>query len=264
MDSDLIRAFDEAAATYDAVGVDFFTPMGAELVRRAAIRPGEHVLDVGCGRGAVLVPAARAAGPQGRVTGIDLSPAMVGLTSRSTAGLPGVTVALGDAQDPSFPPASFDVVTAGLVLFFLPDPLAALSAYRRLLKPGGRLAFSSFAGYDPHYPRAMKALARYAAGPVESPPDPGIFKDEGTIGAALAESGYQPVSSGEHVVISHFRDVDHWMRWVGSHGGRRLVRRIPAESLADAAAAAAAELEPARTPDGRLQLTTTIRITVAR
>ena len=43
----MIGTFDEAAASYDSVGVDFFTPMGAELVRRAAIRPGEHVLDVG-------------------------------------------------------------------------------------------------------------------------------------------------------------------------------------------------------------------------
>jgi ubiquinone/menaquinone biosynthesis C-methylase UbiE len=95
--SALIRAFDEAAATYDAVGVEFFTPMGAELVRRAAIRPGEHVLDVGCGRGAVLLPAAHATGPGGRVTGIDLAPAMVALTGREVADLPWVTVAVGDA-----------------------------------------------------------------------------------------------------------------------------------------------------------------------
>ena len=63
-------------------------------------------------------------------------------------------------------------------------------------------------------------------------------------------------------MVSHFRDAAHWLQWVASHGGRQLVRQIPAEAVPGATAAAAAELEGSRTPDGRLQLTTTIRITV--
>lgn len=264
MPSELIRAFDQAAETYDAVDVEFFTPMGAELVRRAGIRPGEHVLDVGCGRGAVLVPAAAAAGPGGRVTGIDLAPAMVELTARALAELTTVTVIAGDAQQPGFAPGSFDVVTAGQVLFFLPDPPAALRSYRHLLRPGGRLAFSSFAAHDPRYTRAVKALSRYATGLGDRQP-PGIdtFKDERTIRAALAEAGYGPVTVTEAAVVSHFRDMDHWMRWVGSHAGRQLLDHIPAEALPAATAAAAAELETARADPGGIHLTTTVRYTVA-
>ena len=264
MPSELIRAFDEAAETYDAVDVDFFTPMGAELVRRARIRAGDHVLDVGCGRGAVLVPAAAAAGPAGRVTGVDLAPAMVELTARALAGLPTVTVTVGDAQRPEFPPGSFDVVTAGQVLFFLPDPPGALRSYRDLLRPGGRLAFSSFAAHDPRYTRAMKALSRYATGLDDRQP-PGIatFKDEKTIRAALADAGYGRVTVTEDTVVSHFRDVEHWMRWVGSHAGRQLINHLPAEALPQATAAAAAELEPARADAGGMHLTTTVRYTVA-
>src|SRR4051812_48587612 len=97
----VIGTFDETAASYDSVDVDFFTPMGAELVRRAAIRPGEHVLDVGCGRGAVLLNAAAATGPAGRVVGIDLAPSMVRLTAAATAHLPAVSVEVGDAQEPA-------------------------------------------------------------------------------------------------------------------------------------------------------------------
>jgi ubiquinone/menaquinone biosynthesis C-methylase UbiE len=262
--SELIRAFDEAAATYEAVDVEFFTPMGAELVRRAGISAGGHVLDVGCGRGAVLVPAAAAAGPHGRVTGIDLAPAMVELTGRALAGLPTVTVAVGDAQQPDFAPGSFDVVTAGQVLFFLPDPAAALRSYRALLRPGGRLAFSSFAAHDPRYPRAMKALSRHATGYThQEPAGIATFKDEKTIRAALADAGYGPVTITEDTVVSRFRDAGHWVRWVGSHAGRQVIDHLPAEALPQATAAAAAELTGARGDDGAFYLTTTVRYTVA-
>lgn len=114
-------------------------------------------------RGAVLIPAADAVGAGGRVTGVDLAPGRVARTAAAAAGRPQVTVLVGDAQAPDFPPGSFDVPTAGLVLFFLPDPAAALAAYRRVLRPGGRLAFSAFAAHDPLYRQAQEILTRHAA-----------------------------------------------------------------------------------------------------
>jgi len=258
---DLIGVFDEAATSYDDVGVDFFTPMGAELVRHAGIRPGDRVLDVGCGRGAVLLPAAAAAGPTGQVIGIDLAPTMVALTRAAVADLPTATVDVGDAQAPGYPPGSFDVVTAGLVVFFLPDPLAALAAYRKLLRPGGRLAFTTFAAYDPLYPRAMQAVAAHAVNPDRQLPKHPAFASEESIRAALA--AYSNVRITEFVQVSHFDEVGQWMDWVASHGGRQLLRRIPAERLPAAAADAAVVLEEARTPDGSLALTTKIRVIVA-
>ena len=259
--SEVIAVFDTVASRYDHVGVDFFTPIGAELVRRAGIAPGDRVLDVGCGRGAVLIPAAAAAGPTGRVTGTDLAPAMVRLTAEALAGLPTVTVSVGDAQAPDFPPASFDVITAGLVLFFLPDPPAALAAYRSLLRPGGRLAFSAFAGYDPRYPRAMQALARHTDDPQTRRPEHELFKSEPGIRTALAAAGYADVQITPFALHSRFRDTEHWLDWVRSHAGEQTVRRIPAERLPAALADAAAEL--AR-PGEPLELTTSIRIVRAQ
>src|SRR3954471_2095170 len=154
--SAIVRIFDEASESYDNVGVDFIRPIAAELVRAVDPRPGERVLDAGCGTGAVLVPVAEAVGPSGHVTGIDLAPGMVARSRAAATGLGQVHVELGDAQQPAYPDGSFDVVTSGLVLFFLPDPPAALVAYRRLLRRSGRLAFSCFAQHDPRYPQAMK------------------------------------------------------------------------------------------------------------
>lgn len=257
----VIGVFDEAATSYDSVGVDFFTPIGAELVRRAAIRPGEHVLDVGCGRGAVLFGAAAAAGPGGRVVGTDLAPQMVELTAAAAAHLPAVSVRVGDAQAPAFATESFDVVTAGLVLFFLPDPPAALTAYRRLLRPGGRLAFSSFAAFDPRYEGALKAVAAHTAKPQWQLPASTLFRGEETIRAALA--AWSDVRITEFVQVSHFAGVEQWMSWLGSHAGRELIRAVPQERLAAATAAAGAELAGARAGDGRIQLTTRVRMVVA-
>jgi ubiquinone/menaquinone biosynthesis C-methylase UbiE len=257
----VIGVFDEAAASYDSVGVDFFTPMGAELVRRAAIRPGEHVLDVGCGRGAVLLNAAAATGPTGRVVGTDLAPAMVELTAAATAHLPHVSVRVGDAQAPAFEAGTFDVVTAGLVLFFLPDPPAALAAYRALLRPGGRLAFSAFAAFDPRYERAMKALAAHVPGRPRPPTHHEMFSSEQKLRAALSDCSAVRIS--EYTQVSHFADAGQWVTWVASHAGRQVIRAIPPQALAAATEAAGAELAGARTDGGTIQLTTSIRIVVA-
>jgi hypothetical protein len=147
------------------------------------------------------------------------------------------------------------------VLFFLPDPPAALTAYHDLLRPGGRLAFSTFAALDPRHDRAMKALSTHAPSPPAPPSLPEMFRSEEKLRAAL--SGWSTVRISEFTQVSHFADAEQWMTWIGSHAGRGLIRTIPAAGLAAATEAAGAELASARTDDGTIQLTTTIRIVVA-
>ncbi|MEU6208130.1 class I SAM-dependent methyltransferase [Micromonospora musae] len=261
-----VEVFEEAASSYDRIGVSFFGPFGAELVGRAGIRPGDRVLDVGCGRGAVLFPAADATGPTGRVTGIDLAPAMVRLTEQDARrlGLTQVDVRVDDAQQPDFPPGTFDAVLAGLVVFLLPEPQQALRTYARLLRPSGRLAISTFAAQDAAFTAATEALAGHlpANQPRPSPTaDP--FADERTITATMAEAGLVVAASTEHRIESRFRDVGHWMEWMWSRGGRALLRHIPPQRHDAATADAAQALEAARVPGGGVSLTTAIRITVA-
>ncbi|RKN47556.1 class I SAM-dependent methyltransferase [Micromonospora endolithica] len=261
-----VDVFEQAATSYDRTGVSFFGPFGAELVRRAGIRPGARVLDVGCGRGAVLFPAAEATGPTGRVTGTDLAPAMVALTAEDAtrAGLTHVDIRMGDAQQPDFPAGSFDVVLAGLVVFLLPEPEQALRAYARLLRPAGRVAISTFGAMDPAFVAAMDALARHL--PADQPrpaPTDDPFADDQTVTATMAAAGLTVTAISQHRVESRFRDVDHWMEWMWSHGARALLRHIPAELLDAATTDAARALAPARLPGGGLALITTIRVTVA-
>jgi O-methyltransferase / aklanonic acid methyltransferase len=137
--------FNDAAPRYDR-GVEFFTLMGARLVELVAPRVGGRVLDVGCGRGACLFPAATAVGAAGQVVGIDIAPAMIDKAWKGTErlGLGNVELRVMDAEDDSlFPPGSFDYVIGSYSIIFLPDSFAALTRFSKLLAPGGRLAFTS-------------------------------------------------------------------------------------------------------------------------
>ena len=254
MSDSIVDVFDQASGSYDSVGVDFFTPMGAALVEAAAPAPGTAVLDVGCGRGAVLWPAAAAVGPTGTVTGIDLAPGMVSRTAEQAAAIPWVSVRLGDAQAPAFPAGSFDVITAGLVLFFLPDPRAALTAYRKLLRPTGRLAFTCFAAHDPRYPETMKILARHAQGAPPPRRNDDLFGTVESITEALGGAGFETISVREVTVDSNFRDAGQLFDWVASHAGRQVVRHIPDAARPAAIAEVAAAMGAPITFHTRLRI----------
>jgi ubiquinone/menaquinone biosynthesis C-methylase UbiE len=134
----------------------------ADLVERAALQPGERVLDVACGTGVVARLAAARVGPSGRVAALDLNPGMLAV-ARALPGEPGEGAAAviewyeGSALALPFPDASFEVSFCQLGLQFFPDRPQALQEMRRVLAPAGRLALSVFGPIE-HNP-ATCALA---------------------------------------------------------------------------------------------------------
>jgi len=113
-------------------------------VRHAQLRPGEMVLDVGCGAGIDTLLAARAVGPAGRVIGLDMTPAMVERTRRhaADAGLDNVEAREGLMEALPLADASVDVVVSNGVLNLSTRKSRALAEMLRVLRAGGRLALA--------------------------------------------------------------------------------------------------------------------------
>jgi ubiquinone/menaquinone biosynthesis C-methylase UbiE len=132
--------WDRAADRYDAAWSDSLRPARERMLELARLRPGERVLDVACGTGAIALEAARRVGPSGAVLGTDLSQRMVELcrAAAEAAGLHNLRVERADGEDRVAGPADFDAMLCALGLMYMPDPERGLQAGVARLRPGGR------------------------------------------------------------------------------------------------------------------------------
>lgn len=136
------RTWDEAAASFDdqpdhGLGDPLVREAWTDFLRDALPYTRADVLDIGCGTGSLSVVLAQLGH---RVTGIDLSPAMIALAraKASAAGVP-VTFHVMDAAAPSLPGRRFDALVCRHLLWTLPEPEKVLAGWAGLLKQNGRL-----------------------------------------------------------------------------------------------------------------------------
>jgi O-methyltransferase/aklanonic acid methyltransferase len=262
------RLYDTIAAAYDQVGPPFYARNGERLVALLALRPGERVLDAGCGRGACLLPAAEAIGSGGSAAGsaigIDGSARMVELVTAEAhrRGLSNVYAMVGDAEAPEFDAESFDAVLSGFVLRLLPDPGAALRAYLRLLRPGGRLGVTFYAaGFGPRWRPVEAELEAFLPG--GQPATGSQLDSTAAFAALLGEAGFDAVRVDDQPFDVAFPDVAAWWDYLWSSGYRGMMERIPPADRDRAREVLCAAAAPMREADGSLVMDVKVRYATA-
>jgi len=252
----LVRGyFGGIATTYDSIGPPIFTVLGRMLVERADIPRGAHVLDVATGRGAQLFAAADAVGPTGHVVGVDLSPEMVREAAIEIAqrGVTHATIRQMDAEALEFPDATFDRVTCGFALFFFPAAERALAEFHRVLRPGGKVATSTWGELDPRWAWYDELTRRHNVPNVNI--GTGRFKMPSELESALGQTGFVDVKSQVESIEFIFANEDEWWDRMWAHGGSVELAGVAQEILARFKADAFERMQAARGPEGLHRVT---------
>src|SRR5271165_317996 len=144
--------YNAAADSFDAPALSFWDRIGRRTVERLGLQPGARVLDACCGSGASAIPAAEAAGAQGRVLGVDLAENLLRLArvKAQDRGLSHAEFRCADIEGLDPYDEAFDAVICVFGIFFLPDMPAGVRSLWRVLRPGGQLAITTWG------PRALE------------------------------------------------------------------------------------------------------------
>ena len=139
-------------------------PLAELMFAHVPLQAGDRVLDAACGTGVVTRVAAQRFRHLAHLVGVDLNPGMldVARSHTPTTGVP-VEWRQGDLGALPFLDSRFEVVLCQQGLQFVPDPGAALREMRRVLVPGGRLAFTVFSEVPVYYAALADALARHVS-----------------------------------------------------------------------------------------------------
>src|SRR3954468_761124 len=190
------------------------------LVELADVQAGSRVLDVAAGYGEPALTAARRAGPEGSVVATDISAEMLafGRERATAAALGNVEFIESDASSLDFPPESFDAAVSRWGLIFEPDAEAAAGRIRGFLKPGARIAISSWGEPDqvPFLSIPMRTTMELLGVPPPPAGTPGPLSrpTPAAIGGLLEGGGFSDVAVEQDEVTYEFESPEHFTAYI--------------------------------------------------
>ncbi|HQT60196.1 MULTISPECIES: class I SAM-dependent methyltransferase [unclassified Acidiphilium] len=192
------------------------------LLELAAPRPGERVLEIGCGTGTTTARLAGLVGEGGHVTAVDVSRPMLEAAQARLGDLAQVTLLEADAAVATFA-APFDLMTSRFGIMFFEDSAAAFANLRRALVPGGRLVCAAWGAIEdnPHWSVPLGiAIERLGPPKPRRPHAPGplAFSDRAHVCAVLAAAGFADVAVAPERVDLYGNSLDDEARMAATMG----------------------------------------------
>ena len=239
--------FTRSASNYERIR--YFPIFGQWLVETAQIPKGANVLDVACGRGAVLFPAAERVGSSGHVIGIDLAEGMARETRMEIQrrGLKQAETRQMDAEHLTFPDSTFDFVLCGFSLQFFPHLAQALSEFHRVLKPGGQVAVTTWTDDDARWDwfedlrTAYGAVLKLGSQSLDKP-------DE--IQTWFSQAGFTDIQIDSKELDMVYLDEEEWWNVEWSISGRAGLEKLSSEALEQFKAEAFEKAQPLKQANG--------------
>jgi ubiquinone/menaquinone biosynthesis C-methylase UbiE len=215
------QAWNLVARRYDSHLTPPFTPFCQKLVSLAKLEKGQQVLDVATGSGLAALLSAPLVGPNGRVTGTDLSDAMIELARERalTEGIQNVEFLQMDAERLEFPSESFDAVLCALGLMLFPAPDKALSEMRRVLRTAGSVALCVMGRGSRVALRALiEPFVPHMPPPDQRGPSTFAFGRADVLSEALDNAGFSVVTTEQESYVLTFDEIEDAWELVLSFG----------------------------------------------
>ena len=194
------------------------------IMALATPQPGERILDVACGTGALTRVVAQSIGPNGQVVGLDLSPESL-VVARTSKLDPSTAAPIewreGDVSAIPFENETFDIVFCNFGLMFFSDRVAALKEIRRVLKPNGRLALAVWGSIT----KCPGQMAMKETWEHHFPDHAGLFAAQHSLGdpeivlSLLQDAGFRDVSAQTAMGAVHLPSPGHLARSYGAMAG---------------------------------------------
>ena len=250
--SRITATFDLIAEGYDNPSQRFFPFAADYMMSLARPKPGERVLDIATGTGMAAIAAAQAITPGGRVQAIDLAENMLAKAQRNVSkhALSNVDFHTMDAEQLEFRSNYFDLITCAFGVFFFTDSAQALRSWLRVLKPGGRIIFTSFSR------NTFQPMAQWFREAVEATGTP--FPEaawqrlaETTVCQQLVEqAGYQRPEVTTKQLGYHLASENDWWEIIWNSGFRGILNALTPEQQAALRAQHLDQVAGLKTTDG--------------
>lgn len=233
-------------------------PIGAALIKHAGFRPGENVVDIGCGGGATTIALARSVSPGGSATGLDISRELIDHAGvRASMGTQSrIYWICADAATVRPTNAPFDRLISRFGTMFFADPYAAFRNLRAMLKDGARIDLAVWGppADNPWRTVLMEVIARYAPdAPAPDPraPGPFAFGDTAYLTGILVQTGFGDMDfvPSEHVLAVGGPGATPEDAAAFVMSAMNFADAVPEEKRAEATQALATALAPYHVPD---------------